>query len=121
MYPNLTRELELTKINQLWVADITYVRLERAFVFLAVVLDVFSRNVIGCAIGPTLDARLPLAALDAALESRRPPPGCIHHSDRGSQPGVKSSSQHSFRVSRVGVDLMLRLVCASPASVVGAY
>jgi putative transposase len=66
------------------VSDITYVRLERGFVFLAVVLDVFSRKVIGYAIGPTLDARLPLAALDAAIEHRNPPPGCIHHSDRGS-------------------------------------
>jgi putative transposase len=61
--------------HQLWVADITCVRLERGFAFLAVVLDVFSRKVIGYAIGPTLDARLPVAALDAAIESRQPPPG----------------------------------------------
>jgi len=67
--------------------------LERAFIFLAVVLDVFSREVIGYAIGPTLDARLPIAALDAALESRRPPSGCIHHSDRGSQPEFNRSSK----------------------------
>ncbi len=60
----------------------------------AVVLDVFSRKVLGYAIGPTLDARLPLAALDAAIESRHPPPGCIHHSDRGSQGGFNRSSQH---------------------------
>jgi len=84
-YPNRRAGVVPTGPNQLWVADITYVRLERAFIFLAVVLDVFSRKVIGYAIGPTLDARLPIAALDAALESRRPPPGCIHHSDRGSQ------------------------------------
>ncbi len=81
-YPNLRAGIIPTGPNQLWVSDITYVRLERAFVFLAVVLDVFSRKVIGYAIGPTHDARLPLAALDAAIDSRRPPPGCVHHSDR---------------------------------------
>lgn len=85
LYPNRRAGVVPTGPNQLWVADITYVRLERAFVFLAVVLDVFSRKVIGYAIGPTLDARLPLAVLDAAIESRQPPPGCVHHSDRGSQ------------------------------------
>lgn len=84
-YPNRRAGLVPTGPNQLWVADITYVRLERSFVFLAVVLDVFARRVVGYAIGPTLDARLPLAALDAALESRQPLPGCVHHSDRGSQ------------------------------------
>ena len=76
-YPNLRAGIVPTGPNQLWVADITYVRLERAFVFLAVVLDVFSRTVVGYAIGPTLDARLPIAALDAAIESRRPPLGSI--------------------------------------------
>jgi len=84
-YPNRRTGVVPTGPNQLWVADLAYLRLERTFVFLAVVLDVFSRKVIGYAIGPTLEARLPLAALDAALESRQPPPGCIHHSDRGSQ------------------------------------
>ena len=83
-YPNLHAEIVPTRPNQLWVSDITYVLLERSFVFLAVVLDVFSRKVIGYAIAPTLDARLPLAALDAAIESRNPPPGCVHHSNRGS-------------------------------------
>jgi putative transposase len=78
-YPNLRAEIIPTGANQLWVSDITYVRLERAFVFLAVVLDVFARKVIGYAIGPTLDARLPRAALDAAIERRQPPPGCVHH------------------------------------------
>ena len=84
-YPNRRAGMVPTGPNELWVADITYVRLERGFVFLAVVLDVFARKVVGYAIGPTLDARLPLAALDAALESRQPLPGCVHHSDRGSQ------------------------------------
>nr|WP_269141191.1 DDE-type integrase/transposase/recombinase [Gemmatimonas groenlandica] len=99
-YPNLRAEIIPTGPNQLWVSDITYVRLERAFVFLAVVLDVFSRKVIGYAIGPTLDARLPLAALDAAIESRQPPPGCVHHSDRGSQ---YSSGRYRERLAEAGL------------------
>jgi transposase InsO family protein len=99
-YPNLRAGVVPTGPNQLWVADITYVRLERAVVFLAVVLDVFSRKVIGYAIGPTLDARLPLAALDEAIESRRPPPGCIHHSDRGSQ---YSSRRYRERLAEAGL------------------
>lgn len=99
-YPNLRAGLVPTGLNQLWVADITYVRLERAFVFLAVVIDVFSRTVIGYAIGPTLDARLPLAALDAALESRQPPPGCVHHSDRGSQ---YASRRYRERLAEAGL------------------
>ena len=79
-------------------------RLERSFVFVAVVIDVFARKVVGYAIGPTLDARLPLAALEAALESRQPPQGCVHHSDRGSQPGVKSSSRrYRERLAEAGL------------------
>lgn len=99
-YPKLRAGIIPTGPNQLWVSDITYVRLERAFVFLAVVLDVFSRKVIGYAIGPTLDARLTLAALDAALDSRRPPPGCVHHSDRGSQ---YSSRRYRERLAEAGL------------------
>jgi putative transposase len=67
------------------VADLTYLRVAGDFVYLAVLLDAWSRKVIGYAFGPVLDARLPLAALDAALEARKPPAGCVHHSDRGSQ------------------------------------
>jgi putative transposase len=99
-YPNLRAEIVPTGPNQLGGSDITYVRLERTFVFLAVVLDVFSRKVIGYAIGPTLDARLPLAALDAAIESRNPPPGCTHHSDRGSQ---FSSKRYRERLVEAGL------------------
>jgi putative transposase len=99
-YPNLRAGVVPTGPNQRWVSDITYVRLERGFVFLAVVLDVFSRKVIGYAIGPTLDARLPLAALDAAIEHRNPPPGCIHHSDRGSH---YSSRRYRERLAEAGL------------------
>src|SRR3984893_13300012 len=71
--------------NQLWVADITYIRLACEFVYLAVVLDVFSRKVIGWALGRTLKAQLPICALERAIANRRPPPGVVHHSDQGVQ------------------------------------
>lgn len=85
VYPNLRAGFVPLGPDQLWVADLTYVRVALRFVYLAVILDAWSRKVIGYAVGPVLDARLPLAALDAAVESRRPAVGCIHHSDRGTQ------------------------------------
>src|SRR6185437_15936379 len=72
-------------INQLWTADITYIRLETEFVYLAVVLDAFSRKVIGWTVDRTLEASLPLAALKMALAKRQFKPGLVHHSDRGVQ------------------------------------
>ena len=71
--------------NQLWVADITYVAIAAGFVYLAAILDAWSRRVVGYAISRSIDARLTIAALDAAVRSRAPPAGCVHHSDRGSQ------------------------------------
>ena len=85
VYPNLAREITATAMNQLWVADITYIRLRVEFVYLAVVLDAFSRRVIGWALGPTLEAGLAVAALRMALIERKPAPGLVHHSDRGVQ------------------------------------
>jgi putative transposase len=85
VYMNLASRLKLTGINQLWVADITYIRLAAEFVYLAVVLDVFSRKVVGWALGRSLAASLPLAALQQAIEQRQPLPGLVHHSDRGLQ------------------------------------
>jgi transposase InsO family protein len=82
---NVARRLTPTAINQLWVADITYVRLGRVDVFLAVVLDAFSRKVIGWNVAPSLAATLPLQALRDAIASRCPASGLIHHSDRGVQ------------------------------------
>jgi transposase InsO family protein len=84
--PNLTRGLIPTGLDQIWVADITYVRLGEAFVYLAVVLDAFSRKVIGWALADHLEARLAIEALDMALTARNPAPETlIHHSDRGVQ------------------------------------
>ena len=85
VYPNLAREMNLNTINQLWVADITYIRLRTEFVYLSVVLDAFSRKVIGWALGRTLEAELAIAALQMALQERQPTAGLVHHSDRGVQ------------------------------------
>ena len=85
VYPNLARDLTPTAINQLWVADITYIRLRTEFVYLAVILDAFSRRVVGWALGRTLEAELAVAALRMALAERKPAPGLVHHSDRGVQ------------------------------------
>jgi transposase InsO family protein len=83
---NLARGMKLTAIDQLWVADITYIRLQEEFAFLAVVLDAFSRRVIGWALATHLQASLATAALTMAITARRPQPGSlIHHSDRGVQ------------------------------------
>jgi putative transposase len=85
VYPNLTRELVLSNINQLWVADITYIRLLREFIYLAVLLDAFSRRCIGWAISRHIDTQLTLSALQMALNTRIIHSGLIHHSDRGVQ------------------------------------
>ena len=82
---NIARRLTATAINQLWVADITYVRLGRVDVFLAVVMDAFSRKIVGWNLAPKLTTELALTALRNAIDSRKPAPGLIHHSDRGVQ------------------------------------
>ena len=85
VFPNLTKDLKVTDINQLWVADITYIQLPQRFVYLAVLLDAFSRRVIGWALERHMMTELPLAALQMALDTREVKPGLIHHSDRGKQ------------------------------------
>jgi putative transposase len=85
VYLNLASRMKLTAINQLWVADITYIRLRQEFVYLSLVLDVFSRKVVGWALDRTLTTRLPLLALERAITLRQPAPGLVHHSDRGIQ------------------------------------
>ena len=103
IYPNLAREMKLTAINQLWVADITYIRLRTEFVYLAVVLDAFSRRVIGWALGRTLEAELAVTALRMALIDRQLAPGLVHHSDRGvqyaSQDYTEMLKQHNATIS----------------------
>ena len=85
IYPNLAKDLRVSGLNQLWVADITYIRLMHEFVYLAVILDSFSRRVIGWALGRTLESDLAVDALRMAIKGGRVQPGLIHHSDRGSQ------------------------------------
>lgn len=103
LYPNLTKELELTQINQLWVADITYLHVREGFAYLAVLLDAFSRRCVGWALSLHIDSELTVAALRTALAARRPPPGCIHHSDRGVQYAaaeyVELARHHGLRLS----------------------
>jgi putative transposase len=85
VYPNLASTLVLTGLDQLWLADLTYIRLELEFVYLAVMLDAFSRRQIGWALDRTLEASLAIEALQMALRRRRPAPGLVHHSDQGVQ------------------------------------
>jgi len=85
IYLNLASRMKLTSINQLWVADITYIRLKAEFVYLAVILDGFSRKVVGWALDRTLAIRLTIGALEQAIERRQPEPGLVHHSDPGLQ------------------------------------
>lgn len=85
IYPNLIKHQVMTGINQVWVADLTYIRITMAFVYLAVILDLYSRKAIGYALSDEIDTDLSLTALQMALQRRHPPGGVIHHSDRGVQ------------------------------------
>ena len=85
IFPDLSRDRIVDGPNQLWVADITYIAIATGFVYLAAILDAWSRRVVGYAISRSIDARVAVAALKAAIRVRQPPNGCIHHSDRGSQ------------------------------------
>ena len=85
IFPDLAKTMTPDGPNQLWVADITYVAITTSFVYLAVILDAWSRRVVGYAISRSIDARVAAAALKAAINARDPPRGCVHHSDRGSQ------------------------------------
>jgi transposase InsO family protein len=110
IWPNLARHLLPTTINQLWVADITYVRLAETFVYLAVILDAFSRKVVGWAMADHLRAELALDALAMALEQRPVMPGgLVHHSDRGIQ---YACGDYIARLETAGiVPSMSRVAC----------
>ena len=104
VYPNLAERAELTHTDQVWVADITYIRLRTEFVFLAVVLDAYSRKAIGWKLGRSLHTSLTLAALEMAITDRQPRPGLIHHSDRGTQ---YASNEYVQRLERCGAHLSM--------------
>jgi putative transposase len=103
VYPNLIRGMTVTGINQVWVSDITYVRIATGFVYVAIILDVYSRRIVGWAISKSLTHQFALAALCMATELRTPPAGVIHHSDKGVQYAcsdyVDLLNQHQFRIS----------------------
>jgi putative transposase len=103
VFPNLARDLTLTEVDQLWVADITYIRLPREFVYLAILLDAFSRRVIGWALQRRLTTELSLSALQLALATRPVKPGLMHHSDQGKQYAatdyVSLLVKHQIRIS----------------------
>jgi transposase InsO family protein len=106
VYPNLARGLKVSDLNQLWVADITYVRLVRGFAYLAAILDAYSRRVIGWAISRSLDSRVALAALHMALAVRQVGDGLVHHSNRGVQ---YASGEYTALLKEHGVQIsMLR-------------
>jgi putative transposase len=104
IYPNLAREMVLTNVDQLWRADITYIRLQDEFVYLAVILDAYSRRVIGWALDRTLEDELTLAALQMAIARRVIHPGLVHHSDRGSQ---YASNDYTDLLKDHGIDISM--------------
>lgn len=103
IYPNLIKDMVAKGINQVWIADITYIRIQTGFVYLAAILDAYSRRVIGYAISTRIDATLTLRALHMAINNRLPGPGIIHHSDQGVQYAsdeyVEELKRHGFRIS----------------------
>lgn len=103
VYPNLIKNLTVTRLNQVWVADITYIRTATAFVYLAVILDLCSRKAIGYAISRSIDTALSLEALRMAIQNRTPPAGVIHHSDQGVQYAahdyIDELRSHGFQIS----------------------
>jgi putative transposase len=104
IYPNLARQMVLTSVDQLWRADITYIRLQDEFVYLAVILDGYSRRVIGWALDRTLENELTLAALQMAIARRVVQPGLVHHSDRGSQ---YASNDYTDLLKEHGIDISM--------------
>jgi putative transposase len=104
VYPNLAVSMVLSGVDQLWVADITYIRLEEEFVYLAVILDAYSRRVIGWHLGEGLDDSLTLTALRMALRERSVRPGLVHHSDRGVQ---YASSDYTDLLKDNGIDISM--------------
>jgi putative transposase len=104
VYPNLARDVVPTAVNQLWRADITYIRLRDEFVFLAVILDAYSRRVIGWALDRTMEDELTLTALRMALKQRAITSGLVHHSDRGSQ---YASNDYTDLLKANGIDISM--------------
>ena len=105
--PNRIADLPITGLNQVWVADLTYIRLPTTFVYLAAILDAYSRRCIGWRLSRSIDTQLTLAALELALQHRRPDPGVIHHSDHGVQ---YASTDYVTRLEAAGIQLSMAAV-----------
>lgn len=109
-YPNLARDIKLTGINQLWVSDITYIRISKGFVYLAMIMDAYSRKIIGYAISEKINTELALTALKQAIALRKPSAGCIHHSDQGIQYCSKEYTQY-LQDCELGISMSRRGNC----------
>jgi putative transposase len=103
-YPNLIKQLVVGRINQVWLADITYIRIRSGFVYLAAILDAYSRRVIGHAISTALETSLTIEALRMAIATRHPAPGIIHHSDQGVQ---YASEEYVGELHRYGFNISM--------------
>jgi putative transposase len=103
VYPNLIKNRQLRAVNEVWAADLTYIRIRSSFVYLAAILDLYSRRIVGWAISKRIDTELCLAALHMALESR-PARGCIHHSDRGVQ---YASARYVALLRQYGIEISM--------------
>ena len=103
-YPNLIKEMVINRLNQVWIADITYIRIRTGFVYLAAILDAYSRRVIGYAISTRIDTTLTLKALRMAIAERKPSPGIIHHSDQGVQ---YASTEYVDKLKSLGVEISM--------------
>ena len=103
-YPNLIKGLVITRLNQVWLSDITYIRIRMGFVYLAAILDAYSRKVVGYAVSTVLDTTLTLQALKMAIEERQPGAGIIHHSDQGVQ---YASSEHVDELKSHGLEISM--------------
>ena len=103
VYPNLLPERTVRGLNEVWTADLTYIRIGNGFVYLAIILDLYSRKVIGWHVSKRIDGDLAVAALRMAIERRNPGPGCIHHADRGVQylckDYIEILEKHKFWIS----------------------
>jgi putative transposase len=106
-YPNLLREQDLDRLDQAWVADITYIRLPRTFCYLAAILDACSRRVIGWELSAHIDTELTLSALERAIRHRQPKPGLIHHSDHGVQ---YASARYVTRLGEIGAQISMAAI-----------
>ena len=106
-YPNLIKDIKIDRLDQAWISDITYLRVPTTFCYLAAILDAYSHRCVGWHLSRWIDTSLTLCALEMALDSRRPDPGLIHHSDQGVQ---YASSEYVLRLEETGAQISMAAV-----------